>query len=279
VPDYALFGECDAPQASIHIEPLAARAPFNDWHIPMHRHPALLQFLLISRGQLDVHLDGHRRRLCAPALIGIPAGRAHGFAFQPWCEGYVISVRDQRSGADPPGHPLSVAFPSQPLAECCEPAAIEVGPRLLALQTRPGKGAQAMRRALLAEVAAHAQLLCEQHRLDEPAPAGHRLLHRFQAQIEHRLGERWSVARHAQALSVSAAHLNRVVRALDGTTASTLIAQATLRRAQTLLLHSDRNIAEIAFLLGFDDPPHFSRRFRTLSGHSPSAWRRAASQA
>jgi len=276
VPAYGLFGESVAPETSIHIEALCVRAPSNGWHIPMHRHPTLMQFVLISSGALEVYLDGSTRRLAAPALVSIPADRTHGFAFRPATEGYVLSVRDHPVATGLSGRALAIDIPARPVAAPCDPDAVRAAARLHALRGHSGGGARAMRHALLAELAAHAQLLLEASGVPGEHRPGHRLSRRFESQIEQRLAERWTVAAHARALAVSTGHLNRSVRASFGTTASALIARATLRRAQTLLLHTDGSVAQIAFSLGFDDPPHFSRRFRTLSGQSPSAWRRTA---
>ncbi|MEL0616460.1 AraC family transcriptional regulator [Cobetia marina] len=54
--------------------------------------------------------------------------------------------------------------------------------------------------------------------------------------------------------------------------------QQRLRRAMSLLVHSDQAVAEIATGLGFCDPFHFSKRFKQLTGESPSDYRRQVRQ-
>ena len=49
-----------------------------------------------------------------------------------------------------------------------------------------------------------------------------------------------------------------------------------LNRARQLLLQTDRSIMDIAVACGFQSPPHFSRRYRALFGHAPSAERAVA---
>ena len=46
----------------------------------------------------------------------------------------------------------------------------------------------------------------------------------------------------------------------------------------SLLVHSDQAVAEIADGLGFCDPFHFSKRFKRLTGESPSDYRRQLRQ-
>ncbi|MBT3297190.1 MAG: AraC family transcriptional regulator [Verrucomicrobia bacterium] len=41
-----------------------------------------------------------------------------------------------------------------------------------------------------------------------------------------------------------------------------------------MLEHTDLLVEEIAFDVGFSDPFHFSRVFRTIIGLSPRAWRK-----
>jgi len=51
-----------------------------------------------------------------------------------------------------------------------------------------------------------------------------------------------------------------------------------VNQARYLLEHTHLLVEEIAFDVGFSDPFHFSRVFRTLTGKSPIAWRKANQQ-
>ncbi|MBR0893470.1 AraC family transcriptional regulator ligand-binding domain-containing protein [Bradyrhizobium tropiciagri] len=53
-----------------------------------------------------------------------------------------------------------------------------------------------------------------------------------------------------------------------------LLRNALQRRAVKLLCENDRSIGEIASMLGYDDPAHFSRAFERWSGAAPTRWRR-----
>lgn len=67
----------------------------------------------------------------------------------------------------------------------------------------------------------------------------------------------------------------RKVHALTGKDPSQLILETRIRKAKDLLLyHSEMNITEIALDLGFADSAHFSRTFKSVTGVSPSTYRK-----
>ena len=47
-----------------------------------------------------------------------------------------------------------------------------------------------------------------------------------------------------------------------------------LNKAAELLVETNLNIAEIAEMMGYQDPFHFSRRFKAVIGFSPQQYRR-----
>ncbi|GMO35081.1 AraC family transcriptional regulator [Bradyrhizobium sp. TM233] len=59
-----------------------------------------------------------------------------------------------------------------------------------------------------------------------------------------------------------------------GLSYSDLLRNALQRRAVRLLCQTDRSIGDIASMLGYDDPAHFSRAFERWSGVPPTRWRR-----
>lgn len=59
----------------------------------------------------------------------------------------------------------------------------------------------------------------------------------------------------------------------EGLTYRDLKEQLLRARAETLLRGSDATLQEVSFLLGFAEPPNFSRAFRRWTGMAPGAWR------
>jgi AraC-like DNA-binding protein len=78
----------------------------------------------------------------------------------------------------------------------------------------------------------------------------------------------------ADQLSVHVNHLNRSLKEVTGKTTSQLIADRIMQEGKTLLQHTDWNIAEIGWCLGFEEPPHFINFFKKNAQVTPSAFRK-----
>lgn len=77
----------------------------------------------------------------------------------------------------------------------------------------------------------------------------------------------------ANSLSVHVNSLNRAVKEVTGKTTSEHISERIFRESKALLLHTNWNISEIAYSLGFDYPTYFNNFFKKTSGTTPKAIR------
>lgn len=82
-----------------------------------------------------------------------------------------------------------------------------------------------------------------------------------------------SLAEYAKMLMVTQNHLNDTIRAVSGKTPGTLIRERIIREASQLLIHTKLSIAEICFLLNFEDPSYFTRFFKRYTGITPKQHR------
>jgi AraC-like DNA-binding protein len=78
---------------------------------------------------------------------------------------------------------------------------------------------------------------------------------------------------YAEQLSVHVNHLNRAIRLTTGKTTTTHIADRLASEAKVLLKHTNWNISEISYCLGFEDPAHFNHFFKKHTEVSPSVFR------
>ena len=77
----------------------------------------------------------------------------------------------------------------------------------------------------------------------------------------------------AQVLNTHPNHLNASVKQATGRTVSEHIRQRMLLEARLLLMHTNWQIAEIAWCLGFEDPGNFTHFFKNHNGLSPHVYR------
>lgn len=74
---------------------------------------------------------------------------------------------------------------------------------------------------------------------------------------------------YAQELSVHVNYLNRAVKQTTGKSTSSHISERIANEAKALLLHTDWNVSEIAFALGFEYPTYFNNFFKKITGATP----------
>ncbi|WP_158795791.1 AraC family transcriptional regulator [Pedobacter sp. L105] len=74
-------------------------------------------------------------------------------------------------------------------------------------------------------------------------------------------------------LSIHVNHLNRAVKKTTGKTTTDHIFERLTSEAKAMLKHTSWNIAEISYLLGFEDQAHFNNFFKKQTKINPSAFR------
>lgn len=112
---------------------------------------------------------------------------------------------------------------------------------------------------------------------------------KLEADLAERLGETWSdraravlkreLAGSRPNLDDVAARLNQSARTLqrrladEGTTFHELLGDVRLELARSYLADSSLSLAQISYLVGFDEPHSFHRAFRAREGVAPGRWR------
>lgn len=81
---------------------------------------------------------------------------------------------------------------------------------------------------------------------------------------------------YAESLSIHVNSLNRSVKEITGKTTTQQITSRIIHEAHALLRHTDWNISEIAYGLGFEEPAYFTNYFKKQTGMTPNAVRTAA---
>ena len=77
----------------------------------------------------------------------------------------------------------------------------------------------------------------------------------------------------AENLSLSPKYLSNLLKQETGKTALELIHLYVISEAKNLIVEGEKSISEIAYLLGFENPPYFSRLFKKEVGMSPTEFK------
>lgn len=78
---------------------------------------------------------------------------------------------------------------------------------------------------------------------------------------------------YARYLNVHTNYLNRAVKEVTGKSTTTHITERIIAEAKALLQHTDWNISEVAYALGFEYPTYFNNFFKKLTGTNPKSLR------
>jgi AraC family transcriptional regulator, transcriptional activator of pobA len=274
IPVYALYGEEKGGfgQDWLHWETIQSRARLHRYQIAPHRHEQFFQLLFVTAGGGRALLDGAEIDLAPPVAVVVPALTVHGYNFTTDVDGVVLTLME--SDVTDLGLPFAVPM--------VIPGAAPIGEelrRLIAEADSPDAGHDLALRALVN------LLLVALHR------AGHDLMdagqrtdrarnhvRRFRMQVDRRFRETRRIADYADAIGISATHLNRVCREVLGSSALMVIERRIALEARRQLRFSELSIKQIANDLGYDDPAYFSRFVTRALGVPPSLYRARSRQ-
>lgn len=96
---------------------------------------------------------------------------------------------------------------------------------------------------------------------------------RLNALIENNFKDIKSPANYAKDMFMSEKNLNMVCKVILNKTASTVITDRVVLEAKRMLIHTNMNIVQISFDLGYADNSYFSRVFKKTTGETPLEFR------
>ncbi|HET9105734.1 MAG TPA: helix-turn-helix domain-containing protein [Steroidobacteraceae bacterium] len=284
VPRFFLYGEPprDPDEWFVHVETIADRSRLHDWRIRPHGHRGLHQALVVFSGGGEMEAETQRQPFEAPALLTVPAGVVHGFAFLPETEGYVVTFAETLFGELARHEP---AFRSLFMSAHCvslagdpneEQDLADALPRLRRELTWRAPAGSAAVTARLTTVLVSAIRVLQPPEIAMSAPGNARaaLVARFREKIEGHLRLGLTISQYAKALNVTPAQLRAACLEVAGKPPVRVLEERVLLEAKRTLTYTNMTVAETAYFLGFSDPAYFSRFFRKLAGESAAAFRK-----
>ncbi len=97
---------------------------------------------------------------------------------------------------------------------------------------------------------------------------GKTIVKNFKSIVEKQFTEWHQVKKYAEALNVTPNYLNEVIKASIDISAKDFIQDRIILEAKRMAIFTTKSSKEIGFDLGFEDPSHFSKFFKTNSGQS-----------
>jgi AraC family 4-hydroxyphenylacetate 3-monooxygenase operon regulatory protein len=245
-----------------------------------HRHDRYFQMHYLDTGQIELQLDDHRYSVQAPLFVITPPSVPHAFITESDSDGHVLTVHEEliwpllevlypgtRETFGLPGICLSLADKPDELA------ALAHYWQLIRRESTAQLPGREHTLALLAQ--AVFTLLLRNARLDDHAASGMRgelkLFQRFNQMIDSHYHQHWTVPDYARELHLTESRLTDICRRFANRSPKRLIFDRQLREAKRLLLFSDSAVNEIAWQLGFKDPPILRAFLAARSAARPAA--------
>jgi len=116
--------------------------------------------------------------------------------------------------------------------------------------------------------------LYDKHLEEHPGGLSEKFLNRAIKILEQNYSrEAFGIEDLYRGLGISRVQLHRKLSALTGQSASNFIRNFRLHKAHKLLMETGKNVSEIAYMVGFNDPNYFTRAFVLEHGMTPSELR------
>jgi AraC family transcriptional regulator, transcriptional activator of pobA len=262
------FKKSSQETMSFRFIPLNQRSDYD--FTKAHRH-SYYEIFLFSKGGGYHEIDFNAHNITDASIHFVTPGQVHKVRRAPDSFGAILLFSDDfyhlGAKADLPLHDypfLNTHSEGSPIVQLQE----EQFNELLSISQIMGKekansdpvGLEVIRTYL------HIFLLkCHQyhsHQKTHRQPEGLALFHRFKALLEKAYNKEHLSSYYSGELLVSNKKLNEVCKTFAGTTPNNIIKNRLVLEAKRRLLHSDNNVKEIGYQLGFEDPAYFNRFFR-----------------
>lgn len=285
IPSYRLYRENTGESGDfwIHCETVPERTRLHNWEISQHRHDSFCQLFVLTAGHGEMTEPEGHVALSAPCAIFIPAGAVHGFRYSRDIDGLVVTALADRLRPVLAADRQIAAFAARTRVvglsgdDADAAMAIDCVTRLHDELRGHAAGRMAlleplMTMALVSLIRADS---AKPHGDGMPADRDRRRIDELTALVAAHFREHRPVGFYAEALGVSAAHLNRLCRGSTGSSVLELTAFHIMEAARRDLVFTPTPVQAIAYALGFSDPAYFNRFFRRQAGMTPGAFREA----
>jgi two-component system, response regulator YesN len=108
---------------------------------------------------------------------------------------------------------------------------------------------------------------------DEDVHTNETIFEKVQTYVSTNLDEPLKLLDISKHFHYNAAYLGRLIKEKTGTNFNNYILKLRIIKAQSLLINTNLLIREISRQIGFKDPEHFTKKFKVITGMTPSEYR------
>jgi AraC family transcriptional regulator, transcriptional activator of pobA len=244
-----------------------------------HRHD-FYQIFYMRAGARLLNIDFRQIRVQSPSLIFVPPGSVHFWGSPDGTLGFMLSFREeslQGQASDlfrecPPFDPAQYRA-VLPISSCSVKMVDFCFKRISEEFANKAEGYESAHIALLRLLFVEIRRSTQRHPSSRPTQKYSGLVVRFLRLLSSRPYRVTSASQVARSLGASRSWLNQLVRRETGTNLTEHLQRRLILESKRLLAHSDLNVSEIAYQLGFRDASYFTRLFRQAEQVSPREFR------
>lgn len=265
----------------IFSELLETRSKHFNWDIEPHIHSHLYQVFYIKTGQVYFHGLPQIIDLPIPCILMIPPMTLHGYSYSEDTTGHILTLSDTVvEGLFENLLTVAINFSSFQCISISDET-LRLFEWAVALIGQIDEELFSDRSEKEAFVKAYLTqffiLLSRQLQINEQANKANENLtlqyfRYFQMNLRNSEYPK-NIPQFAEELSISAVHLNRICQAVTGKSASRLVQESIIQKAQKYLKYTSYSVSEIAYLLKFEYPNYFAKLFKKHTGLSPTEFR------
>ena len=239
--------------------------------------------VVLTEGQLTYRIDFEVYQIQAPGLLLVFPGQVHQLTPQTNLSGWAVSFEAVLLSEDLKAL-LDKAWRDQidfiydvptPWFEQLENLLTAIDQLVDKPLSTSQKAVTALLTGLLFMIAG---AISGMARPTKPAPKRSALVKQQFLQLLYRHYKDWKKpSQYAERMHITTAHLNDTIKQVTGRTTTQAIQEQCVVEARRLLQYTDLDVIEIAYQIGYVTPSHFIKLFKTVTGLTPSQYRKKRS--
>ncbi len=238
-----------------------------------HKHSGYYELIFILEGEGFHTIDTESFKVSAPEFYMLSAGQLHYWQFTAIPRGFVILVKEEEFDTLTEVKTIKLLKELRLITHLSLEGCSVIFTILEDLHAISSQSdCKELEHSYLMAIFAKLLQLSKRDQL-EPQVAQSKIYTDFLAMVSTDVCSKHRVNEYATALHTTPQNINILCRKHSGRSASELITEQLLLEIKRYLLHTDNTIAEVAEIVGFEDPSNFVKFFKKQMGVTPKQFR------